>query len=75
MSSVVSGVRSAAQKSGLEDTIENAAAALMGSVTEQFKRSLDRTFPGFSEKLDTAEHQKGSFAQKARATQHEAERM
>jgi ElaB/YqjD/DUF883 family membrane-anchored ribosome-binding protein len=71
----VSGIRSAAQKSGLEDTLSNAAAALMGSVTEQFKQSLDRSFPGFSDKLGTAQHEPGSFTDKARATQREAQQM
>ena len=69
------GIRSAAQKSGLEDTVSNAAAAMMGSVTEQLKDMLDRSFPGFIEKLDTAQHQPGSLADKTRATQQDAQRM
>jgi hypothetical protein len=75
VSGFVSGIRSAAQKSGLEETVSNAAAALMGSITEQFKQSLDRSFPGFSGKLDTAQHKQGSLTDKARATQTEAQQM
>ena len=67
------GIRQAAQKSGLEDTISNATAALMGSLTEQLKTTLDQRFPGYSDKLQTAEHQSGSFTDKAKATQKEAQ--
>ena len=73
VSGIMNGVRGAAQKSGLEDTVSNAAAALMGSVTDQLKDMLDRSFPGFSDKLDTAQHQQGSLADKTRATQREAQ--
>jgi ElaB/YqjD/DUF883 family membrane-anchored ribosome-binding protein len=72
---IMSGIRSAAQKSGLEDTVSNAAAALMGSVTEQIKGIVDQSFPGFSEKLDTAQHKQGSFTDKARETQREAQQL
>ncbi len=73
VSGMANAVRSAAKKSGLEDTISNAGAALMGSVTEQLKGMLDQSFPGFSEKLDTAQHKQGSFTDKSRATQREAQ--
>ncbi len=66
-------VRNAAKKSGLEDTIENAVAALLGSVTEQLKGTMDQRFPGYSEKMQTAQQQ-GSFTDKARATQQEAQK-
>ena len=66
-------IRSAAKKSGLEDTIENATAALMGSVTEQLKTTLNSRFPGYEEKLKTAQQQSGSFTDKAKATQKEAQ--
>jgi ElaB/YqjD/DUF883 family membrane-anchored ribosome-binding protein len=66
-------LRNAAQKSGLEDTITNAGAALMGSITEQIKGTLDSNFPGFSDKLDTAQSKRGSFPEKSRATQQEAQ--
>lgn len=72
-SSVANGIRSAAKKSGLEETIENAAAALLGSVTEQLKDTLNSRMPGYSEKMSTAEQQHGSFSEKAKATQHEAQ--
>jgi hypothetical protein len=75
VSGMVNGIRSAAKKSGLEDTVSNAAAALMGSVTEQLKGMLDQSFPGFSEKLDTAQHRQGSFTDKAKATQQDAQQM
>lgn len=69
-----SQIRGAAQKSGLEDTISNAAAALMGSVTEQLKSTLNSNFPGFSDKMDTAQGKQGSFSEKSKATQQEAQR-
>ena len=75
ISGMMHGIRSAAKKSGLEDTVSNAAAAVMGSVTEQLKGMLDQSFPGFSEKLETAQHKPGSFSDKARATQREAQQM
>ncbi len=75
LSGMMHGIRSAAKQSGLEDTVSNAAAAMMGSVTEQIKGMLDQSFPGFSEKLDTAQHKQGSFTDKAKATQQEAQRM
>jgi ElaB/YqjD/DUF883 family membrane-anchored ribosome-binding protein len=65
-------LRHAAQRSGLEDTISNAAAALLGSVTEQFKSTLDQNFPGFSSKMDTAQNTQGGVADKAKATQRDA---
>ena len=68
-------LRSAAQKSGLEDTISNAGAALMGSVTEQLKGMMDKNFPGFSDKLDNARQQDGSFKEKARSAQQEAQKQ
>lgn len=63
------GIRTALQKSGLEETISNAAAALMGSVTDQLKGTLDRNFPGFADKMQTAHGKSGSFAEKAQETQ------
>ncbi|MDQ3779527.1 MAG: hypothetical protein M3354_03120 [Chloroflexota bacterium] len=65
-------LRGAAQRSGLEDTISNAAAALLGSVTEQFKSTLEQNFPGFTAKMDTAQDTKGGLAAKSRATQSAA---
>jgi ElaB/YqjD/DUF883 family membrane-anchored ribosome-binding protein len=62
-------MREAAKKSGLEDTISNAGAALMGTMTDQLKQMVDRNFPGFSDKLDTAVNQDGSFKEKVSATQ------
>lgn len=64
-----STVRTALQKSGLEDTISNAAAALMGSVTDQLKSTLDRNFPGFADKMQTAQNKPGSLADKTHETQ------
>jgi len=64
----ISGIRGAIQKSGLEDTISNAAAALLGSVTDQLKGTLDQNFPGFAGKMNTAQEQSGSFKEKAHVT-------
>lgn len=71
-SNVASSLRDLAHKSGLDETLSNAAAAFIGNVTEQFKDTLDRTFPGFSEKMASAERTQGGFSQKSHATQHEA---
>jgi len=62
-------MRSAMQRSGLEDTISNAAAALMGSVTDQLKNTLDKNFPGFADKMQSAQQKPGDFAEKSRAAQ------
>ncbi len=62
-------IRSAFKSSGLEETFSNAAAALMGSVTEQVKQTIDRNVPGFSEKMETAKHRSGSVMEKTRETQ------
>lgn len=62
-------IRSAAQRSGLEESLSNAGAALVGSVTDQLKSRVDQNFPGFSEKMDTAHSQRGDLADKTRATQ------
>ncbi len=66
-------IRTAARKSGLEDTISNAGAALMGSLTEQLKEMVDRSLPGFSDKLNTTQQQPGSFTDKAKAAQQDAQ--
>jgi hypothetical protein len=64
-----SGFRSALQKTGLEDTISNAAAAMLGSVTDQLKETLDQNFPGFAGKMQTVQEKPGGFAAKAREAQ------
>ena len=75
MSGLGSSLRNAAQKSGLEDTISNAGAALMGSVTEQLKDMVDRSFPGFSDKMSNVQQQSGSFTDKAQAATEEAQQQ
>lgn len=75
ISGLGNSMRSAAQKSGLEDTISNAGAAIMGSLTDQLKGMLDSSFPGFSDKLGTAEQQSGSFMDKAKATQQDGQKQ
>jgi ElaB/YqjD/DUF883 family membrane-anchored ribosome-binding protein len=60
------GLRSAVQKTGLEDTIANAAAALIGSVTDQAKSTIDQRFPGFADKMQSVQSSSGSFTEKAR---------
>jgi len=68
MSGGTSGIRNAIQHSGLEDTISNAAAAILGSVTDQVKEVLDRNFPGFNEKMTQAQQSPGSVSDKAKVT-------
>lgn len=65
-SAVKQGIRSAVQKTGLEDTISNAAAALIGSVTDQVKSTLDQNFPGFAERMNTAQSSSGDFSTKTK---------
>lgn len=66
-------LRNAARSSGLEETFSNAGAALMGTVTDQLKQMVDRSFPGFSDKLNTTQQQSGSFTDKAKAAQKDAQ--
>jgi hypothetical protein len=61
------GVRSAIQKSGLDDTISNAAAAMMGSIADQLKSTLNQSFPGFVDKLQTAQKTDGTVIDKSKA--------
>lgn len=62
-------VRQALKSSGLEETFSNAAAAMMGSVTEQVKQTIDRNVPGFSQKMESAKQQPGSVMDKTQKTQ------
>jgi len=65
--SAMNTIRSAVQRSGLEETFSNAAAAFMGNLSDQLKGTLDQNFPGFADKMKTAQESSGSFADKARA--------
>jgi ElaB/YqjD/DUF883 family membrane-anchored ribosome-binding protein len=62
-------IRNVFKSSGLEDTVNNAAAAMMGSVTEQLKQTMDRNMPGFANKMDTAKHTDGTVMDKSRNVQ------
>jgi ElaB/YqjD/DUF883 family membrane-anchored ribosome-binding protein len=62
-------IRNMYKSSGLEDTVNNAAAAMMGSVTEQLKQTMDRNMPGFSDKMDSAKRTEGSVMDKSREVQ------
>lgn len=62
-------VRDAFRKSGLEDTFSSATAALIGSVTDQVKNTVDRNVPGFADRMDTAKHTDGNVMDKTRQTQ------
>jgi ElaB/YqjD/DUF883 family membrane-anchored ribosome-binding protein len=68
-SSMGQGIRSAMQKSGLDETVTNAASALIASVTDQLRDTLDRNFPGFADKMQTAQHTSGDLANKTRQAQ------
>jgi ElaB/YqjD/DUF883 family membrane-anchored ribosome-binding protein len=61
------GLRHAIQKSGIDDTIANAAAAMMGSMVDQLRSALDQAFPGFTGKLQSAQKSEGSVVDKAKA--------
>ena len=71
-SSFTSTLTDLAHKSGLDETLSNAAAAFLGNITDQFQQTIDRNFPGFSEKMQSAERTPGGFAEKSQATQHAA---
>jgi ElaB/YqjD/DUF883 family membrane-anchored ribosome-binding protein len=60
-------LRNAIEKSGLEETISNAAAALIGNAGEQLRATLDNSFPGFADKLQAVQHSDGSIVDKAKA--------
>jgi uncharacterized protein YjbJ (UPF0337 family) len=64
-----SSLRSAIQKTGIEDTISSAAAAFIGSLGDQLKDTVDRNMPGFADKMQSAKETPGTFADKARETQ------
>lgn len=61
-------VRQAMKNSGLEETFSNAAAAMMSSVTDQVKQTIDKNVPGFSQKMDSARNTPGSVKDKAQAS-------
>ena len=71
---VAQGLRTADQKTGLEDTISSVAAALIGSVTDQVKTTLNDTFPGFADKMNTAQSTSDDFAEKSREAQDQSSR-
>lgn len=66
---VGSQLKRALERSGLEETIASTGAALMGTVTDQLTSVLDRNFPGMADKMQSAQHEPGSFADKAKAAQ------
>lgn len=68
-SSLGHSVRKMIRETGLEDTFNNAAAAMMGTVTEQLKQTMDRNMPGFATKMDEAKHTDGSVMDKSRTVQ------
>ncbi len=68
-SSMSSGIRSVVQNTGLEDTFSNAASALVGSLTDQVKDTIDRSFPGFADRMQTTKETPGGFVQKTREVQ------
>ncbi len=70
--SLANGIRSAVQSTGLEDTISSAAAAMIGSLTEQVKTRIDQNYPGFADRMKTAQSSSGGFAEKAREAQQQA---
>lgn len=68
-SSLGHSVRKMIRETGLEDTFSNAAAAMMGSFTEQLKQTMDRNMPGFATKMDQAKYTEGSVMDKTRNVQ------
>lgn len=68
-SSLGGTLRDTIRKSGFEDTFNNAAAAMLGSFTEQLKGTIDRNMPGFADKMESAKQQPGSMMDKTREVQ------
>lgn len=68
-SGAAQSLRHAYKSSGLEDTVNSGIAALMGSLTDQVKQSMDRNMPGFSQRMNTAQHTDGSVLDKTRNVQ------
>lgn len=68
-SGISDSIRNVYKSSGLEDTVNNAAAAMMGSMTEQLKQTMDRNMPGFADKMDSAKRTEGSVMDKSREVQ------
>lgn len=66
-SGIGNSVRSAVHQSGIDDLISNAAAALFGQVADQARTTIDRSFPGFTDKLQSVQKQDGSVMDKAKA--------
>lgn len=62
-------LRSAYKSSGLEETFNSAAAAMMGSVTDQLKQTMDKNMPGFAQRMHTAKQTEGSVMDKSRKVQ------
>jgi len=67
---LASSLRSAARNTGLDETIENAASALMGSLTDRIRSTVDQNFPGFAEKMQAAQQTPGGMGQKREAALH-----
>jgi ElaB/YqjD/DUF883 family membrane-anchored ribosome-binding protein len=54
---VMDAVRNAARSSGLEDTINSMAGAMMSSVSDRMKQVAEQSFPGMADKLQNAASQ------------------
>jgi ElaB/YqjD/DUF883 family membrane-anchored ribosome-binding protein len=54
---VMNAVRNAARNSGLEDTINNMAGAMMTSVSDRMKQVAEQSFPGMADRLQNAASQ------------------
>lgn len=62
-------MRKVVHESGLEDQLSSAGAALMGSVTDQVKRTIDKNLPGFADNMTTAQRTDGSVKEKSQRVQ------
>ena len=64
---VASGIKEAAKRSGLEDTVSSVTAAVMGMATDKIKSTVDQTFPGFGQKMQAAQQAGGGLGQRQEA--------
>ncbi len=66
-SGLMSTLRQTAKNSGLEDSFNSAAAAMMASMGERLKASMESSYPGFRERFESATQTDGGVTDKAKA--------
>ena len=65
---MTNALRSAARKSGLEDTVENFAGAAFGMLGDRVRQMTDQAFPGVMDKIQNASNKTPETAQDRQRT-------